>query len=144
MTKEEFRILINRVSPTSFKIAQHYLINKLQPKFKYDVYLNQSQENSSQSKFDYYPEENDKIETKLTNKEVCDLLYRNGKLPVWIDIFVYQSDTTTTTFKLICAGRYSEDEKEYYYHSKGTGPFGIKSPILPSSYKEGTKFNLRN
>ena len=144
MTKEEFLILINGASFVSFKFAQQYLKNKLIPEFRYDVQLNISEDNPDLTQFDIYPEDNGKVEIGLTDKDVCDLLYRKGKVPVWIDIAVHKSDRRTTTFRLLCAGRYSDDKYEYYYQSGGTGPFGIKSPNLPIDYKEGQKFKLKS
>ncbi len=143
MTKEEFLILINGASFVSFKFAQRYLKNKLVPEFRYDVHLNSSHDDPSLTQFDIYPEDNERIENGLTDKEVCELIYRKGKVPVWIDIAVHRSDKQITTFKLLCAGRYSDDSKEYYYQQGGTGPFGIKSPNLPIDYKEGQKFKLK-
>lgn len=143
MTKEEFLILINGASFVSFKFAQQYLKNKLIPEFRYDVHLNVSSDNPKLAQFDIYPEDNKRIETGLTDKQVRDLIYRYGKVPVWIDIAVHKSDKQITTFKLLCAGRYSDDKKEYYYQQGGTGPFGIKSPNLPIDYKEGQKFKLK-
>jgi hypothetical protein len=143
MTKEEFLILIKGASFVSFKFAEQYLKNKLVPEFRYDVFLNISQDDPSLTQFDIYPEDNERIETGLTDKEVRDLIYRNGKVPVWIDIAVNKADRKITTFKLLCAGRYSDDKEEYYYQSGGTGPFGIKSPNLPVDYKEGQKFKLK-
>lgn len=143
MTKEEFLILINGVSFISFKYAQQYLKNELIPEFRYDVYLNISRDDPELAQFDIYPEDNEKIERGLTDKEVCDLLHKKGKVPVWIDIAVHKSDRITTTFKLLCSGRYSDDKNDYYYHSRGTGSFGIKSPKLPIDYKEGQKFKLK-
>ncbi|KAB1153971.1 hypothetical protein F7018_15925 [Tenacibaculum aiptasiae] len=143
MTKEEFSTLINGASFISFKFAQEFLKNKLIPEFRYDVYLNMSNDNPALTQFDIYPEDNERVETGLTYKEVRDLLYRKGKVPVWIDIAVHKSDRKITTFKLLCAGRYSDDKEEYYYQSGGTGPFGIKSPNLPIGYKEGKKFRLK-
>lgn len=143
MTKEEFLILINGTSFVSFKFAERYLKNKLVPEFRYDVHLNSSNDDPKLTQFDIYPEDNDRIENGLTDKEVRDLIYRNGKVPVWIDVAVHKSDRRITTFKLLCAGRYSDDENEYYYQSRGTGPFGIKSPDLPYGYKEGQKFKLK-
>jgi len=142
MTKEEFLILINGASFFSFKFAEQYLKNDLIPEFRYDVFLNTSKDDPSFTQFDVYPEDNERIEKGLTDKEVRDLIYRNGKVPVWIDISVYKSDKKTTTFKLLCAGRYSDNKEEFYYHKGGTGPFGIKSPNLPVDYKEGRKFKL--
>ena len=143
MTKPEFQILINGASFVSFKFAEQYLKNTLIPEFRYDVFLNISHDDLSLTQFDIYPEDNERIETELTDKEVIDLLYRNGKTPVWIDISVYKSNKKTTIFKLLCAGRYTDDKKELYYQNGGTGPFGIKSPVLPFDYKEGRKFNLK-
>ena len=143
MTKEEFLILINGASFVSFKFAEQYLTNKLVPEFRYDVFLNSSHDDPSLTQFEIYPEDNGKVERGLTDNEILDLLYRNGKVPVWIDISVYKSDRKTTTFRLLCAGRYSDNKKEYYYQAGGTGPFGIKSPILPVGYKEGQKFRLK-
>ncbi len=143
MTKEEFLILINGASFVSFKFAEQYLKNNLIPEFKYDVYLNVSNDDPSLTQFDFYPEDNKRIEIGLTDKEVCDLIYRNGKVPVWIDIAVNKSNNRTTTFQLLCAGRYSDNKEEFYYYKGGTGPFGIKSPNLPIDYKEGTKFKFK-
>ena len=143
MTESEFLVLINGASFISFKFAQNYLLDNLIPEFRYDVFLNESHDDPSLTQFDMYPEDNDRVEIDLTAKEVCELLYRKGKVPVWIDISVDKSDHTTTTFKLLCAGRYSDNPKEYYYQKRGTGPFGIKSPILPSDFEEGSKFFLK-
>lgn len=144
MTKEEFLILINGASFVSFKVAEKYLKNDLFPEFRYDVFLNVSNDDHSLTHFDHYPEDNGRIERGLTDKEVRDLIYRNGKVPIWIDISVYKSDKKATTFELLCAGRYSDNREEFYYHKGGTGPFGIKSPNLPNDYKEGKKFKLRS
>ena len=143
MTKEEFLILINGSSFDSFKFAEQHLKDNLIPEFRYDVFLNVSNDDRSLTQFDIYVEDNERIETGLTDKEVRHLLYRNEKVPVWIDISVHKSDIKITTFKLLCAGRYSDDKEEYYYQSRGTGPFGIKSPNLPIDYKEGEKFKLK-
>ena len=142
MTKEEFLILIKGASFASFKFAQQYLKNNLVPKFRYDVFLNISHDDPSLTQFDIYPGDNERIEIGLTDKEVIDLIYRNGKVPVWIDISVYKSNRKTTCFKLLWAGRYSDNKEEFYYHKGGTGPFGIKSPDLPIGHKEGEKFRL--
>ena len=74
--------------------------------------------------------------------EVVELLYRKNKVPVWIDINVLKSNRKTTTFNLLCAGRYTNNKEEFYYNINGSGPFGIKSPNLPINYQEGKRFRL--
>lgn len=143
MTKSEFKILLNGASFISFKFAKQYLKNRLVPEFRYDVYLNISNDSPTLTQFDLYPEDDGNVEYGLTDVEVSELLYRKGKIPVWVNISVCKSDKKVTTFELLCSGRYSDNKEEYYYNSGGTGPFGIKSPILPINYKEGQKFRLK-
>ena len=142
MTKQEFLFHLKGASLVSLKFAENYVKNKLTTDFKYNVILNASTDNPNLTQFDIYPEDDGKMKLDLTDKEVVALLYRNGKVPVWIDINVLKSGKKSTTFNLLCAGRYSDDKKEYYYNEKGSGPFGIKSPELPIDYKEGKKFKL--
>lgn len=126
MTHAEFEILIDRVSFIAFTFTKNFLSNRLVSEFRYDVYLNASYDDHSVGAYDYYPEDDRSMKQGLTDLQVCALLYRKGKVPVWIDISVSKADRTATTFKLLCSGRYSDDEEEYYYQSRGTGPFGIK------------------
>jgi hypothetical protein len=94
--------------------------------------------------FDIYPEDNGRILKNLKDKEVINLLCRDNKVPVWIDISVESATNQFTIFQLLCAGRYSDNRKEFYYEKNGSGPFSIKSPVFPVDYKEGTKFQLRD
>ena len=80
MTKEEFLILINGASFVSFKLAEQYLKDKLVPEFRYDLHLNSSQDDPKLTQFDIYPEDNNRIENGLSDKEARDLIYRNGQI----------------------------------------------------------------
>ena len=117
--------------------------NDLKSEFKYDLELNCSHDNPILKQFDIYPDDNEKKYYDLTDDEVVEILCRNNKVPVWIDIQVSKSDRKKTTLKLSCTGRYSDDENEFYYKKGGSGPFGIKSPMHPPDYIEGTKFSLK-
>lgn len=143
MTKREFLFHLNGASIMALKLAKNYVKNKLTTDFKYDVILNVSTDSPNLLQFDIYPEDHGKIELGLTDQEVVTLLYRNGKVPVWIDINVLKSNRRSTTFNLLCSGRYSSDKEEYYYNDNGSGPFGIKSPTLPIDYNEGKRFRLK-
>ncbi len=143
MTKQEFIFHLNGASFIAYKFAENYVKNKLPTDFKYNVILNASNDDSNLTQFDIYPEDNGEIKFDLSDKEVAELLYREGKIPIWIDISVLKSSQKNTTFNLLCAGRYSDNKKEFYYNHNGSGPFGIKSPTLPVGYKEGEKFILK-
>ena len=143
MNKADFLFLLLEASYVSFKFAQNYVKNHLKPEFRYDLELNISHDDPELTQFDIYPEDNGKKYFDLTDREVVEILCRNNKVPVWINIAVSKSDRKKTTFRLSCAGRYSNDKDEFYYNDGGSGPFGIQSPILPSGYKEGQKFKLK-
>jgi len=142
MTKSEFLFHLKGSSLIALKFAENYVKNKLTTDFKYNVILNASNDDLTLTQFDIYKEDDGVIKLNLTDNEVVELLYRKNKVPVWININVLKSSRKSTTFNLLCAGRYSDDKKEFYYNDNGSGPFGIKSPKLPIDYKEGKKFKL--
>lgn len=142
MTKDDFLKLLKLSSTMSYDFAKKYVFNQLPNDFKYSVILNASCDDPSLTQFDIYPNDNDKKVELIDENEVVKLLCRKEKVPVWIDISVECVYKKTTIFNLLCAGRYSDNYEEYYYKNDGTGPFGIKSPILPFDYVEGNKFNL--
>ncbi|MDH4472869.1 MAG: hypothetical protein QE487_09690 [Fluviicola sp.] len=144
MTKTEFHSLLTDSSKLSFEFAKNYVHDNLPNDFKYTVKLNVSHDDPNLKQFDIYPSDNDKTVELITATEVVDLLCRKNKVPVWLDISVESFNKNHTVFQLLCAGRYSDDANEFYYQKSGTGPFGIKSPVLPASYKdEQTKFSLK-
>jgi hypothetical protein len=144
MTKTEFHNLLVDSSKSAFDFAKNYVSDNLPNDFKYTVRLNSSNDDPNLKQFDIYPSDNDKTIEFITVTEVVELLYRKNKVPVWIDISVESTTKNNTIFQLLCAGRYSDDNNEYYYQKRGTGLFGIKSPVFPPRYNDdGTKFSLK-
>lgn len=143
MNRGKFELLLLGSSYLSFKFAEKYLKDKLVPEFRYDIHLNYNEELKQIEGFDVYPEDKGKVMTDVDSRTVSDILFRKGKVPVWIDISVQYSNRKTTTFLLLCSGRYTNNEEDIYYTKAGTGPFGIKSPYLPPNYKEGKRFRLK-
>jgi len=142
MTKEDFLFHLQGASYVALKFAEGYVKNKLVTDFKCNVILTVAGNIIGAKQFEIYPEEKDIIELDLTDNEVVDLLYRNNKIPIWIDINVLKSSRKSTTFNLLCSGKYSDDKNDYYYNQNGSRPFGVKSPKFPINHKEGNKFRL--
>lgn len=143
MTKQEFLSRLQGASLISLKFAERYVKDKLTSDFKYNVIFTPPNIYGNADQFDFYPEDEGIIKLNLTDNDVVDLLYRKNKIPVWIDISVLKSSKKSTTFNLLCAGRYSENKEEYYYLDDVFPPFGIKGPTFPIGYKEGEKFWLK-
>ncbi len=144
MTKDEFLKLLRKSSKSSYDFAKRDVTNELPTNFKYSANLNVSCDDPNLSQFDLYPQDDNKKFKLIDENKVVELLCRKNKVPVWIDISVESVHKNKTIFSLDCAGRYSDEEKEFYYNKQGTGPFGIKSPLLPIGYVEGQKFKLKN
>jgi hypothetical protein len=143
MTRDEFILHLRESSLIALKFAEHFVKDKLTTDFKYNVILNASNDDLNLNQFDFYQEDNGIIKLNLIDIEVIHLLYRKNKVPVWININVLKSSRKSTTFNLLCAGRYTDNKEEFYYNNKiGSTPFGIKSPELPIDYSEGKKFSL--
>ena len=143
MTKNDFLKLLRHSSKTAYDFAQNYVIDKLPIDFRYSLTLNASSDDPILTQFDIYPSDNDKIVELVKEQEVVELLCRKEKIPVWIDISVERIYKVKTIFMLLCAGRYSDNKKEFYYDENGTGAFGIKSPNLPLDFVEGKKIKLK-
>lgn len=142
MTKQEFLFQLKGASFVTLKFAERYVNDKLATDFKYNTIFTPPNIYGDVDQFDIYPEDEGLIKLNLTDIEVVDLLYRKNKVPIWIDINVLKSSRKTTTFNLLCAGRYSDNKDEYYYKDNGSAPFGIKGPNFPIGYKEDEKFRL--
>lgn len=142
MTKHEFQTLLALSSDRALDFARIYVLDYLPQAFLYSVYLNSSFDDPDLKQFDHYPEDDNKIIEFINADDVVNLLARNGKIPVWIDISVKYVYKSCTVFQLLCAGRYTEEKSEFYYEKRGTAPFGIKSPFFPNDYVEGVKFKL--
>lgn len=140
MDKDDFRAYLIAASYWAMQVAKNYVKEVLPYEFVYDVELNQSMDEKCGEGFICYPEDEGKIHLQKNENEVVALLSRDGRIPVWIDINVKSATTTATTLRLICAGRFTNQKEQMYYSKRGQGPFGIKSPYLPSGWKEGEKF----
>lgn len=143
MTNEAFFELLMTSSKLAYDFAKNFVADELPVNFKYSVNLNESFDDRNSTLFGSFPDDNDKSVELIDAEEVVELLCRNNKIPVWIDISVEGIFNQQTVFRLLCAGRYSSAEQELYYVKNGTGPFGIKSPALPVDFVEGEKFKLQ-
>ena len=130
MTKEEFLFRLQGASFLAMKFAEKYVKNKLYTEYRYNVTLIGSEENSQEF-------------SEIKENEVVDLIVKEEKVPIWIDIQVSKVNKKETIISLICSKDYSDRREELYYKENGSEPFGIKSPNLPFDYKEGEKFKLK-
>lgn len=83
----------------------------------------------------------------LTFEQALAWMWRNGKVPEWVDVAVHAADRRHTYLRLICCGRFTGLERRLYYGNGPVAPFGIKSPDLPpglewEAVEAGVRFDL--
>lgn len=79
-------------------------------------------------------------------EEVVGFLWRNGKVPEWVDVAVLAAGECCSLVALRCCGRFTAQEELLYHRNQnGLPPFSIKSPVLPpgwESVEASGKFDL--
>ena len=74
---------------------------------------------------------------------VLNFLWRDGKVPEWIDVGVEAISEGRTVVALRCCGRFTAQEDLLYHnHPGGVPPFSIKSPYYPPGHDGSTRFAL--
>lgn len=143
----EFEELLDRASKQAVQFAQEYLSNPLPDPMRFYLIPNASfNGNPLVGDEEVFPE--DTLPTKQFHvfyaNEAARFLWRHGKVPEWIDISVVDIVDDETCLELMCCGRYTAESSRYYYTQSGNGPFGVKSPILPTDWDHGdpNKFSL--
>jgi hypothetical protein len=117
----------------AFEFACTLVINVLQDKIRYLVYLGTSYDVNPLEKDEYiFPEDYTERKRFFSNSiEIVELLWREGKVPEWIDVSVESEDGEYTYVSLKCCGRYSNDVKHIYHAHEGRAPFHVLGPPRP-------------
>jgi hypothetical protein len=71
----------------------------------------------------------------LTIDQTVDLLCHDGKVPLWINMTVYESKPTLTVISLLCSRRL-RDDADLYYNAVQFPPFNILVPVPPDSQRK--------
>jgi hypothetical protein len=148
MTRDEFGELFEKCTKAALEFARQYVVEDLPEEVIYLIKPNQScDEGPLELDEVVFPGESlanlrDSYTTDLVG--TIDFLYREGKVPEWVDVSVVGVDERFSHVELLCCGRFTSNESRWYYAKQGQGPFGIRSPPLPANHKSlgGTKFSL--
>ena len=64
-------------------------------------------------------------------EEVIAFLWRDRKVPEWIDVWVQAEDGRRTLVALNCCGRFTAQKELLYHRSSGVPPFQSMGPAVP-------------
>lgn len=117
----------------ALEFARQLVINNLPDKIRYDVILGCSYDGNSLEQGEYtFPEDYDNGQRLFENREdVVGLLWKDGKVPEWVNVSVESEDGVFTNVKLECCGRYSSNVEHVYHAHEGRAPFHVVGPPMP-------------
>lgn len=140
MNKEIFQEHLSRATDLAVTFARNYVWNDLPEPRVFLVHPNQSFDGNPLSGDEVtYPsntQADDKPIVFSTAEAVVDYLWRDDKVPEWIDISVGGEDGNHTHLQLLCCGRFTATEELLYHRDGGIPPFSVKSPVFPPSYDD--------
>jgi len=131
------------------RFARQFVEQALPDQLAFRVYPNQSYDgNPRVGDEEVFPEEtlaDGCFHGPWSITEVIGFLWRNGKVPEWVDVAVESEDACRTMIALRCCGRFTSQEELLYHRPGGCPPFSIKSPYFPPglwNVEEQGKFDL--
>lgn len=80
--------------------------------------------------------------------EVVSFLWREGRVPVWVNLYAYAADAHTTYLKVVWSGDFTDHDSHLYYrdwNEPPTPPFVGGGPPLPigwRSIEQSGKFDI--
>jgi hypothetical protein len=72
-----------------------------------------------------------------SESDVVEVLWRNGRVPEWVDVSVIGETGSAALLQLLCCGRFTSDAKLLYHEREGRQPFHVTSPVLPARFGVG-------
>jgi hypothetical protein len=119
--------------------AREYVRQPLPDEVAFLVYPNQSFDgNPRVGDESVFPDESlpgGKFHGPWSEQETVAFLWREGKVPEWIDAAVEAEDGRRSLIALRCCGRFTTSEELLYHRPGGLAPFSIKSPVLPPDWE---------
>jgi len=126
MTKENFRSRFLIAIDKSFNYAKKFVFDELPSKFKFNLY--------HREKIEKY--------LRLNVDEVIEKLYRDGKIPRWININVAKIDGEYTIFACAYSATFTNDDNMLQFSDEPWSPFQIGGPLMSEKYSMDKKFYL--
>jgi hypothetical protein len=78
---------------------------------------------------------------KCDAQTVVAELWRDGRVPEWINLSVVGETGAATVIEVVCCGRFTDDDARLYHAGEGAPPFHVLGPALPPRY-DGTRFSI--
>lgn len=144
MDKATFYQHLETATQMVINFTRQYCVNELPSAYLYFITPNArtvdlGDEHLTEKERTILQEWNQYEDVPLMADRVVELLHRDGKVPVWIDVTVTATTPNHTFFQLLCSRRIREDKD--LMHQPVVPPFHIQV-ALPPDYQERVLFDV--
>jgi hypothetical protein len=133
--RNTFDVRLRTAAQQALKLARQCVRQALPDELAFLVYPNKSYDGNPRVGDEVvFPDESlhGKHHGPWSAEEVVDFLWREGKVPEWIDAYVQAEDGQRTLIALYCCGRFTaQEELLYHRHAGGVPPFQSLGPSVP-------------
>jgi hypothetical protein len=137
--RTKFEARLRAASRWALIVAREYVRQPLPDEVAFRVYPNQSFDGNplvgdeAMSTADSLPDGS--FHGPWSVEGAMSYLWRDGKVPEWVDAGVEAVDGSRSLVSLRCCGRFTASVDLLYHRRAGLPPFSIKSPILPPGWE---------
>ena len=131
-------------------LAREYILEPLPDDLVFRVRLNSSYDGNPLHEDEVvYPEDSHDVAkamslSQVSTKEAVNALYRDGRVPEWVNASAIAETGEATLIELEACGRYTDNDDLLYHHQEGRPPFHVLSPALPIGHQAGARFSIYN
>lgn len=127
MDRDCFKALLRKATGEALEFARRFVFNRIADNVRYDI---------------AFRDECEEAMRYMGVDAVVDVLWQDKRIPRWIDVKVKGIEHGTTIISLRVSDEYVACYDETLYAECGTGPFGVKGPIIP--WPMGVVFEKRH
>lgn len=135
MDREQFTARLREAATAARDFARSMIEEDLPDALRFRVRLNSSYDAHAGIDVAVYPE--DSSEARASALRDCDdevvvnTLWRDGRIPEWIDASVAGLTPSATLVELLCCGRFTDKDEHLYHQHEGRPPFHVVGPAFP-------------
>jgi hypothetical protein len=141
--RDEFATRLDAAARWARDYARALVLESLPDAMTFRLFLNQSNDDIEPLRAAemVFPEDSGRERT-CGGPTAIDELWRDGRVPEWVDLCVSAVERGSTVIEALCCGRFTDDDTLLYHRAEGWPPFHVTSPVLPPGY-HGERFTLR-
>jgi hypothetical protein len=141
MLRDVFAKRFHDAASEARDFARTFVEEPLPEEMTFRAHLNSSYDrNPLQAGLTVYP--NDDNLHRCNEEDAISLLWRDGKVPQWIDVSVVGETESSTVVRLLCCGRFTELDQLLYHQHEGRPPLHVVGPSFPVRHQKGQRFSI--